>query len=76
MSYKRRAITINLTADEILALRHILLEEREPMAEFFAKCARQYISQKSRKRPEPKPTERTEMPLSGPRFRIRNVATE
>ena len=49
MNDKRRATTINLSPDEILALRRILLAQSkpEPMAEFFAKYARQYIAEKT-----------------------------
>lgn len=42
----RRNININLSDEDHLALRHILLAEGKSMAEFFGSCARQYIFEK------------------------------
>lgn len=49
----RRPVNINLTDEEHLELRHILLTEGDSMAEFFARYARQFIAAKRIERHHP-----------------------
>lgn len=48
----RRSININLSDEEYLALRQILLAEGTSVAEFFARRAREYIAEKRKPQPE------------------------
>lgn len=49
VAIRRRPIQINLSDQEHLELRHILLAEGDSMAAFFGRCAKQYIAAKRRK---------------------------
>ena len=46
---RRRPIQINLTDEEHLLLRQILLAEGDSMAEFFGRCAKEYIAARRNK---------------------------